>query len=171
MTDEKKDQREEQDSSEFKVDDRRLFTSEGNLREDESSSEGQKREDESSTGDQKKSSQAGSPEQDKGPQDSPSESSSVSSSTSTGDTEAPVDFSSFLISLATTALVHLGEIPDPATGEASENLEAGKQMIEIIAILKEKTSGNLDDDESRLLDELLYELRMKYLARARVISG
>lgn len=156
MTDEKKDQREEKESSQFKVDDRRSFTAEGDLK--EAGRQGGGSQESSGVESQEK----------KGYQDSPSESSFTSSEKRS---EAPpVDFSSFLISLATTTLVHLGEIPDPATGETSENLEAGKQMIDIISVLKEKTKGNLDEDENRLLEELLYELRMKYLARARVIS-
>lgn len=155
MTDEKKDQREEREGSQFKVDDRRIFTAEGDLRE---------------TREQQATSQESSrPEgqQVEGQQDSTQGAFAEREKRSEA---PPVDFSSFLISLATTALVHLGEIPDPATGETSDNLEAGKQMIDIISVLKEKTRGNLDEDEHRLLEELLYELRMKYLARARVIN-
>lgn len=75
-----------------------------------------------------------------------------------------VTFTGFILSLATTAAVHFGDIPDPATGEAVEsNLAAAAQMIEIIALLQEKTKGNLSDAEARLVDDLLYELRMRFV--------
>lgn len=167
MTDEKRNQREEEEeqkSSQFKVDDRRIFTAEGDLRSAEGSGS---RQEAPRTERSERPAEQGS--EKPAAQESTSSESAFSSKGTRTETP-PVDFSSFLISLATTALVHLGEIPDPATGEASENLEAGKQMIEIISVLKEKTKGNLAEDENRLLDELLYELRMKYLARARVIS-
>ncbi|MGW8179049.1 MAG: DUF1844 domain-containing protein, partial [bacterium] len=71
---------------------------------------------------------------------------------------------------ATTALAHLGEVADPATGEKTENLVAAKQMIDILSLLEEKTKGNLESDEERLLESLLYELRMKYLNQAKIIK-
>ena len=78
-----------------------------------------------------------------------------------------VDFAGFLLSLATSAMAHLGEVPDPATGATTENLAAAKQMIDILSILQEKTKGNLEPDEDRLLDNLLYELRMKFLNKTK----
>jgi hypothetical protein len=81
-----------------------------------------------------------------------------------------IDFTSFLLSLATTAMAHLGDVPDPGTGETSENLEAAQQMIDILSLLKEKTQGNLEPDEVRLIDDLLYELRMRFLSKAKVIQ-
>ena len=66
-------------------------------------------------------------------------------------------------------MVHLGEIPDPGTGRKSENLDTAKQMIEILSILKQKTNGNLSADEARLLDSLLYELRMKLMSKSKVV--
>lgn len=86
------------------------------------------------------------------------------------DAAGQIDFASFMLSLATTALAHLGEVADPATGEKTENLGAAKQMIDILSLLEEKTKGNLEPDEERLLDSLLYELRMKYLNQAKIIS-
>ena len=77
---------------------------------------------------------------------------------------AGVTFTGFILSLATTAAVHFGDIPDPSTGEPLEtNLVAAGQMIEIIAVLQEKTKGNLSDPEARLMDDLLYELRMRFV--------
>jgi hypothetical protein len=81
-----------------------------------------------------------------------------------------MDFSSFLLSLATTGMMHLGEIADPATGQKMDNLEGAQQMIEILAILQQKTKGNLLPEESRLLENLLYELRMKFMSKSKVIK-
>jgi hypothetical protein len=81
------------------------------------------------------------------------------------DTPEPgITFSNFILSLATTAAVHFGDLADPNTGsKATPNLEAAAQMIELIAMLQEKTKGNLDEPESRLVDDLLYELRVRYV--------
>jgi hypothetical protein len=75
-----------------------------------------------------------------------------------------VTFTGFVLSLATTAAVHFGDIADPSTGEPSEpNLPGAAQMIEIIALLQEKTKGNLSEPEAQLVDDLLYELRMRFV--------
>lgn len=75
-----------------------------------------------------------------------------------------VTFTGFILSLATTAAVHFGDLADPATGEPVEqNLTAAAQMIEIIALLQEKTKGNLSEPEAQLVDDLLYELRMRFV--------
>jgi hypothetical protein len=78
--------------------------------------------------------------------------------------ESGITFSGFILSLATTAAVHFGDIADPNTGSKSEpNLMAAAQMIELIALLQEKTKGNLIEPEARLVDDLLYELRVRYV--------
>ena len=75
-----------------------------------------------------------------------------------------ITFTGFILSLATTAAVHFGDIADPSTGERPEpNLHAAQQMIDIIAMLQEKTRGNLIEPEERLVDDLLYELRLRYV--------
>jgi hypothetical protein len=75
-----------------------------------------------------------------------------------------VSFAGFIISLATTAAVHFGDIADPGTGKnATPDLAAASQMIELIAMLQEKTKGNLSAQESSLVDDLLYELRMRFV--------
>ena len=75
-----------------------------------------------------------------------------------------IDFAGFILSLATTAAVHFGDIPDPATGEPVEaNILAAAQMIEIIAMLQEKTAGNLSQPEAKLVEDLLYDLRMRFV--------
>jgi hypothetical protein len=78
--------------------------------------------------------------------------------------ESGITFSGFILSLAHTAAVHFGDIEDPGTGERGEpNLVAAGQMIEVIALLQEKTKGNLIEPEERLVDDLLYELRLRYV--------
>ena len=78
--------------------------------------------------------------------------------------ELGVSFTAFMLSLATTAAVHFGDIADPSTGQRIEPTLAGAaQMIEIIAMLQEKTEGNLSEPEAKLLEDLLYELRMRFV--------
>ncbi|MCE5266161.1 MAG: DUF1844 domain-containing protein [Deltaproteobacteria bacterium] len=80
------------------------------------------------------------------------------------DTPLPeINFSGFIFSLSTTAMYHFGDFADPVTKEAKRNLPAAKQTIDILTIMKEKTKGNLDEDENQLLDDILYELRMRYI--------
>ncbi|PIP07479.1 MAG: hypothetical protein COX51_06575, partial [Syntrophobacteraceae bacterium CG23_combo_of_CG06-09_8_20_14_all_50_8] len=74
-----------------------------------------------------------------------------------------VNFSNFLISLSTSALFHFGDFPDPATQKAEKNLPAAQQIIDTLSMLKNKTQGNLDENEKNLLDGVLYELRMRYI--------
>ena len=76
----------------------------------------------------------------------------------------PVDFAGFLISLATSALYHLGLVPDPATGQPGEkNPDLARHTIDTIELLQEKTKGNLTDEEEALVRELLTELRMRFV--------
>ncbi len=83
------------------------------------------------------------------------------------------DFQGLCLSLATSALYHLGVAGDPETGEpaAQKNLPAAQQTIDILAMLREKTSGNLDDEESRLLDAVLYDLRMRFVEAGKADAG
>ena len=74
-----------------------------------------------------------------------------------------INFSTFIFSLNSSALVHLGIVEDPATGNKIKNLPLAKQTIDIIGMLEEKTRGNLTDDESRLVKLVLYDLRMMYV--------
>jgi hypothetical protein len=77
-----------------------------------------------------------------------------------------VDFGSFILSLTSTAFIHLGEMEDPMTHTRQVQLEAARQMIDIIDMLRAKTKGNLDAQESELIDQVLYELKMRYAERA-----
>ncbi|HZO82067.1 MAG TPA: DUF1844 domain-containing protein [Candidatus Binataceae bacterium] len=83
---------------------------------------------------------------------------------------AEINFSAFLMSLSTEALVHLGEMPDPSSGEQRRDLAMAQQMIDILGMLRDKTRGNLDHDEQALLDAVLFDLRMKYVEIARRVG-
>lgn len=80
-----------------------------------------------------------------------------------GGASPEVDFIGFILSLSTTAMYHFGDIPDPYTQKAEKNLAAAKQTIDILSIIQEKTRGNLDEQEKELLEEALYELRMRFI--------
>ncbi|MFW5930167.1 MAG: DUF1844 domain-containing protein [Desulfosalsimonas sp.] len=74
-----------------------------------------------------------------------------------------VNFTTFILSLNSSVLVHLGQHADPTTGTTTKNLPVAKQTIDVIAMLEEKTRGNLTDEEQRLLTNVLYELRLFYV--------
>lgn len=74
-----------------------------------------------------------------------------------------IDFSTFIISLNSSALVQLGILEEPGTGQKSKDLSMAKQTIDVLAMLEEKTKGNLDHDEQSILKSLLYDLRMLYV--------
>ena len=77
---------------------------------------------------------------------------------------ADLTFSGFVLSLATTAAVHFGDLPDPSTGRKGDpDLASAARIIELLTMLQEKTKGNLIEQEERLLDDLLYELRLRYV--------
>ena len=80
--------------------------------------------------------------------------------------EPPVDFNTFILSLSSAALVHLGQAPPEVFGGQApppKNLPMGKQTIDLLAMLEEKTKGNLTGEEERLLSQMLYDLRMRYV--------
>jgi hypothetical protein len=74
-----------------------------------------------------------------------------------------INFSTFIISLSTQALMHLGEIANPLIGKVEVDRPVAKQMIDIIGMLREKTRGNLNSGEDRLIEDILFDLRMKYV--------
>jgi len=76
-----------------------------------------------------------------------------------------LNFSTFVLSLTSSAFYHLGDIPDPVTGKKEENLPAVKQTIDILIMLQEKTKNNLDAEEAKLIEQLIYELQIKYVAK------
>lgn len=84
-----------------------------------------------------------------------------------GDTQFPeINFATFILSMSSSAMLHLGEEPHPETGKTEKNLLLAKQSIDIIEMLKEKTEGNLASDEKMLIDNVLYDLRMRYVKGA-----
>ena len=80
----------------------------------------------------------------------------------------PATFTTLVSGLVTQALFALGAIEDPQTGQRYRHLDMAKHHIDSLAVLEEKTSGNLTDEEKRLLDSSLYELRMRYVREAQV---
>lgn len=78
-----------------------------------------------------------------------------------------IDFSSFIFSLSTSALLHLGEVPDPTTKKREKNLPLAKQTIDILGMLKEKTKGNLTPDEEKLIENILTDLRWRYVREVK----
>jgi hypothetical protein len=74
-----------------------------------------------------------------------------------------VNFSTFIVSLSTEILFHLGEIPHPESGERQKNLPLAKHAIDTLVMLQEKTRGNLSEEEKKLLESMLYDLRMCFI--------
>src|ERR1700730_4147942 len=78
--------------------------------------------------------------------------------------EGALSFTSFVLSLASTAAIHFGDLPDPISGDRAElNLDGAAQMIEILALLDLKTRGNLTAEERQVLEQVLYELRLRFV--------
>ena len=79
----------------------------------------------------------------------------------------PIDFYTFVLSLASSAFVHLGDAPHPETGEPVEpNFPLAQQTIDILAMLREKTKGNLTPEEEKFVDNLLTDLRLRFVQRS-----
>jgi len=74
-----------------------------------------------------------------------------------------INFSTFVISLNASALLHLGAIEDPTTGKKDKDLLMAKQTIDILSMLKEKSAGNLSSDEENLIKSIIYDLKMIYV--------
>jgi hypothetical protein len=75
----------------------------------------------------------------------------------------PIDFTTFILSLASTALVQLGVAPNPETGESKAEPELAREMVDLLGMLREKTRGNLTDEESKFFDAVLYDLRVRFV--------
>ena len=76
-----------------------------------------------------------------------------------------IDFFTFLLSLGSSAFVHLGDAPHPESGSTQENLILAKQTIDLLGLLEVKTKGNLTADEEKLLENLLMDLRLRYVQK------
>ena len=140
MSDEKKD---------FEVKDRRIFSGENR----EAEAAGEKTSAAASTDDQAQASAA------------------AEKAKATEGREAPplpeINFATFVVSLNASALMHLGALEDPTTGQTDKNLSMAKQTIDILSMLEEKTVGNLTDEEKNLLKNVLYDLRIIYVKESR----
>jgi hypothetical protein len=140
--------RDEEDKEKgFKVQDRRRFSAEGEARPD------QDREDAAANA-------------NLGPEANQAAGAAQYSAASDRGAEPEINFVTFIVGLSTEALAALGEMPDPATGKHSRDLRAAQQLIDIIAMLGEKTRGNLDTNEKSLMEAILFDLRMKYVELA-----
>jgi len=128
----------EKEESGFKVADRRLFTSEGDLRDAEPAEPAYR--------------DGGIPTLDASP-----------GSASKPGQDMPMTFEALIFSLSTTALLQLGLAPHPETGKQEKDLPGAKETIDILEILQQKTRGNLTADEGQLLEECLYDLKMTYV--------
>ena len=83
-----------------------------------------------------------------------------------------LSFTAFVLSLASTAAIHFGDLPDPASGgKAEPNLEGAARMIEILALLDRKTRGNLTAEERQVLEQVLYELRLRFVEASTAGKG
>ena len=78
-----------------------------------------------------------------------------------------IDFATFVLSLSHSALMHLGEAPDPETNQTHVDLPLAKQNIDILGLLEEKTKGNLTGDEERLVAQVLFDLRMRFVEKSK----
>jgi hypothetical protein len=83
----------------------------------------------------------------------------------------PVDFHTFILSLGSSALLNLGELDQPDGTESHPDLPLAKHTIDIIAMLQTKTKGNLSPPEERLVESLLYDLRLRFVERSKNQSG
>ncbi len=145
---------EKEEKKEFVVRDRRLFTEDGQPRSEAESPEEK-------------------PEASR-PEPPPGESESTAPESSAADTggdaqagQMPplpeVSFATFVLSLNSEALLHLGMIANPTTGKQEKNLPLAKYTIDTLGMLEEKTRGNLSDDEAAMLKNILFDLRMIYV--------
>jgi hypothetical protein len=82
----------------------------------------------------------------------------------------PIDFPSYLLSYYTQGLVLLGEVPNPYTNKKEEDVDAARHTIDILSMLEQKTKGNLTKEEQQLLESVLYELRIKFMAKTSRIK-
>jgi hypothetical protein len=92
---------------------------------------------------------------------------SIDSKAKADETLPSVDFATFVLSLSHSALMHLGEAPDPETGTIEKNLPLARQTIDLVAMLEEKTKGNLTGDEERLVGQILFDLRMRFVEQEK----
>jgi hypothetical protein len=121
--------------------------------------------------DRRRFSESGSPRPEGEPTEAPESAAAPSPTEAPATGERPEDmevtFLSFVLGLGTQALLHLGDMENPITHRVEPNLEAAKQVIDLLGILREKTRNNLEPAEEALLDSTLYDLRMRYVELVR----
>ena len=140
------------DSSDFKVQYLRKFTEEGELRDDSNES----------TLPHDTSNEASHQEAEK-------ENKSDAPVNDQTNTTQEMDFPTLILSLTSTAIFQMGLAPNPATNKTEKNIAAAKQTIDILEILQKKTKGNLDGEESKLLNHCVHDLKMNYLKASQNI--
>ncbi len=171
----------EDETKGFKVTDRRKFTSEGEPRNDEEASNTSKASVENTRVEKAPEAASSPPVSKDGTAAPPSrpvrahhEGSQAppARDVQTATSGAPQDlgFLDLVSMLATNALVQLGDVPDPGSGEKVENLRAGQDMISFLDMLQKKTEGNLDKNEEEALEQILYDLRMRFMAKANILK-
>lgn len=79
----------------------------------------------------------------------------------------PIQFTTFVLGLAHTSLIHLGDVPNPETGTASLNLVLARESIELLGLLREKTKGNLTAEEERVFEDVLARLRLRFVEASK----
>ena len=82
----------------------------------------------------------------------------------------PIDFPTYILGYYTQGLVLLGETPNPYTQKKEEDIESVRHIIDLLSMIEQKTKGNLANEESQLLESVLYELRMKFMAKTSRIK-
>lgn len=153
----------ENESAGFRVVDRRRFTSEGDTRADTSQHDTQNRESDARGASKPHAKPATSTVNQ-------SVQPSMNEAAHSEEESAEVNFESFVISMATQTLVMLGAVPHPETGQSVQNVAAAQQSIDILAVIEQKTRGNLTSSESELLKEVLTSLRLEFVNRTRASS-
>jgi hypothetical protein len=141
--------KEQEEDQGFRVTDKRLFKEDGKLR-DESAVEADKKQETAHTAESKGRTAA--------------------SGEAMPGTGGQIDFPSYILSYYTQSLVLLGEVPNPYSNKKEEDLEAARHTVDILDMLKDKTKGNLTADEAQLLESVLYEVRLKYMAKTKKIK-
>jgi hypothetical protein len=140
--------KEEEDQG-FRITDKRLFSEDGRLREEVAEEARKKQETPAAAGDHNPAAAR--------------EEAAVGMG-------GPIDFPSYILTYYTQGLVLLGEVPNPYTNKTEENLEGVRHTVDILGMLREKTKGNLAPEEEKLMESVLYELRMKYMAKVKQIK-
>lgn len=155
---------EEEKSRGFKVEDRRRFSSEGEVK-------SEFRDDEPKAGPSAPQAASRGAEAAEAPRrDAAASAAPAEAVHNAYGPEPEMTFGAFLVGLSTQALMLLGDIADPETGQAAPDLPAAQQVIDILGMLQRKTRGNLDREEAQLIETILFELRMKYVERTRPVS-